>query len=377
MEAPSEGQRGYHPRHATESKADMRKLKANKQFFRTNSDPLAIVSDPRTKRRASLALRQVIVSGTETALQERTGGLVQDFLRRDVEASRLLASTDSSGSEDEDRPVLSEATASTDMSSRQRTHIFADRSFWRRARQIACFEYVAEQMRSSVREPCSIEIKAFAGCPEGLGAPRPMTRQEQGYFDLGRFLEPKRRAAGAGESRTLLPMLQLPSMSEEMPTNLTRTALSFESSMPVPLEKVAEPFLRPWQSQVRTETGLPEPEAEKDSATMRYIRVCNATGVVPTAAVLEMVRQSAIYSGGELLLDDELLAMSSLIGHLSSIREVVLAGSTKLSDSALQSFLQQLFGRPAMDSLEKLDLARCRGAGPKAVSTLVALLVAA
>ena len=32
---------------------------------------------------------------------------------------------------------------------------------------------------------------------------------------------------------------------------------------------------------------------------------CNATGVIPTAAVLEMVRKCAITSGGEFLLDDE------------------------------------------------------------------------
>ena len=40
------------------------------------------------------------------------------------------------------------------------------------------------------------------------------------------------------------------------------------------------------------------------------LEVCKANGVVPTAAVLEMVRQSAIYSGGELLLDDEPLGSS-------------------------------------------------------------------
>ena len=53
---------------------------------------------------------------------------------------------------------------------------------------------------------------------------------------------------------------------------------------------------------------------------------------------------------------------------------MVLAGSTKLGDEVLEVFLQQLRGRPAMDSLWKLDLARCRGAGPKAVSCLVSLL---
>ena len=52
----------------------------------------------------------------------------------------------------------------------------------------------------------------------------------------------------------------------------------------------------------------------------------------------------------------------------------MLAGSTKLGDAVLDFFLQRLYGRPAMDSLEKLDLARCRGAGPKAVTTLVGLL---
>lgn len=66
--------------------------------------------------------------------------------------------------------------------------------------------------------------------------------------------------------------------------SLTKTGLSFDSSMPLPFDRVAGPFLRPWQSeavrklervklwQVRTETGQPEPEAEEDSATMRYIR---------------------------------------------------------------------------------------------------------
>lgn len=38
---------------------------------------MSFVYDPRFKRRASLALRQVVVSGTEQALQNRTGGMVQ------------------------------------------------------------------------------------------------------------------------------------------------------------------------------------------------------------------------------------------------------------------------------------------------------------
>ncbi|CAJ1354501.1 unnamed protein product [Effrenium voratum] len=142
----------------------------------------------------------------------------------------------------------------------------------------------------------------------------------------------------------------------------------------MPLDTVAGPFLQPWQSQVRTECGQPEPEAEEDSATMHYIRVCRALGVVPTAAVLEMVRSRAIASG-EFLMDDELLAMSTMIGHLDSIAEVCLADSAKLSDGVLQRFLRELFGRPAMDSLEKLSLARCRGAGSKAMPLLVGLLV--
>ena len=52
--------------------------------------------------------------------------------------------------------------------------------------------------------------------------------------------------------------------------------LNYESSMVVPLNSVAGPFLRPWQNEVRTETGSPDPEAEEDSATMRYIRVAGA-----------------------------------------------------------------------------------------------------
>jgi len=67
--------------------------------------------------------------------------------------------------------------------------------------------------------------------------------------------------------------------------------------------------------------------------------------------------------------------MSAMVRHLDSIREVCLAGATKLSDGVMHAFLQKLFGKPAMESLEKLDLARCRGAGPKALSTLVSLLV--
>ncbi|CAJ1440559.1 unnamed protein product [Effrenium voratum] len=67
--------------------------------------------------------------------------------------------------------------------------------------------------------------------------------------------------------------------------------------------------------------------------------------------------------------------MSTMIGHLDSIAEVCLADSAKLSDGVLQRFLRELFGRPAMDSLEKLSLARCRGAGSKAMPLLVGLLV--
>ena len=58
--------------------------------------------------------------------------------------------------------------------------------------------------------------------------------------------------------------------------SLTKTGLSFESALPLPFDRVAGPFLRPWQSEVRTESGLKEPEAELDSATMRYIRASRA-----------------------------------------------------------------------------------------------------
>ncbi|CAE7433994.1 ddaF [Symbiodinium natans] len=255
---------------------------------------------------------------------------------------------------------------------------------------------------------------------------RPATRQERGYFDLGRFLEPSRRASKrlrgprpGSRSVPMLPQLGSRERSRQGTKGMSETVSSATSSgsgwwnpgeskpqrrvmTPLPedeetsmsisrslpnlaqpalrmppfsLEAVAEPFLQPWQSEVRTQTGKREPEAEEDSATMHYIRVCNATGVVPTAAVLDMVRSHAISSGSEFLLDDELLAMSTMIRHLDRIKEVCLAGSTQLSDTVLYTFLQKLFGRPAMDSLEKLDLARCRGAGPRATATIVSLLV--
>jgi len=553
--------------------------------IRTAGDPLKVVLDKTTRRRASLALRQVVINGTEEALSTRSGGLVQDFLRRDSEATRLLSDElnrfliDSSGSEDEGSRVGGEWKPK-----RQRTHIFADRSFWRRARESACYEYVSEQLRSSINHfwketlndtpgharqrlqlqsreilklvqksrgletavdfqvgllsfkavlkdrreaeatltnkvhrdskgsrefwsiyhkedskwlpaglpnqnhPAIIERGSISGTMSSFSntvttqlasdvsksesqevksdhatlkskrsqvarkvlqhrceiqqkrlppvtcvrqpktipemqevlESRPTTRQEQGYFDLGRFLEPssrsrRRQAAGSlrpgSRSLPLLPRLSRStqggnssmnsstsswkprgtvqsfepreSIASSLPRaswrhgmqEVSRVALSYDSSMVVPLHSVAGPFLRPWQQEVRTETGLLEPEAEEDSATMHYIRVCNSRGVIPTAAVLDMVRTGAITSGTEFLLDEELMAMSAMIGHLNSIGEVCLAGSTKLSDGVLDHFLKQLFGRPAMDSLEKLDLARCRGAGPKAINSLVGLLV--
>lgn len=584
MDVPSHSQPAERLRRLSQGeKAPEAKHKRSKALTQGAPNDLVAV---KTRRRASLALRQVVINNTEEALRHRSGGLVQDFLRRDSEATRQLSDElnrfliDSSGSEEEGS--RQQVAASEWKEKRQRTHIFADRSFWRRARQIACFEYVSEQMRSSIniywkeslkdavdgRQRAQIQAReilklvqksrgletavdfqvgllsfravlrdrreadaaltnklhrdgkgaqdfwsiyhkedskrlspspgfpalpaamattatmatgrsSFAGTasttftegevsakseenkepPERHAAlkskssqvarkvlqhrceiqqkrtkpvpkaskmrsipeiqdhfmdSRPTTRQEQGYFDLGRFLEPSQRRRLAGSlrpaSRSLpalprlsrstqggnssmnsstsswRPRVELPLLqsSSSLPHTSWRTgmapaarrpALNYERSLVVPLSSVAGPFLRPWQSEVRTETGLPEPEAEDDSATMRYIRVCNARGVIPTAGVLEMVRKCAITSGGEFLLDDELTAMSSMIGHLSSICEVCLAGSTKLSDAVLDNFLQQLFGRPAMNSLEKLDLARCRGAGPKAINTLVGLLV--
>lgn len=583
MDVPSHSQPAGPLRRQSQGEKAEAKRKRSKAKALTQGAPNDPIVVMKIRRRASLALRQVVINNTEEALRQRSGGLVQDFLRRDSEATRQLSSElnrfliDSSGSEEGSRQQV----AAEWKEKRQRTHIFADRSFWRRARQIACFEYVSEQMRSSIniywkeslkdavdgrqraqiqareilklvqksrgletavdfqvgllafravlrdrreadaaltnklhrdgkgaqdfwsiyhkedskrlspspgfsalpaatatsamcrssfagtasttftegevsakseesKEPaperhaalkskssqvarkvlqhrCEIQQKRSKALPKASKMrsipeiqdhfmdSRPTTRQEQGYFDLGRFLEPgppgrRRRPAGslrpasrslpalprlsrstAGNSsmnssssswrpRMELPLLQSSSLPHAswrtgMTPAVLRPALNYERSLVVPLSSVAGPFLRPWQSEVRTETGLPEPEAEDDSATMQYIRVCNARGVIPTAAVLEMVRKGAITSGGEFLLDDELTAMSSMIGHLSSICEVCLAGSTKLSDAVLGNFLQQLFGRPAMNSLEKLDLARCRGAGPKAMKTLVGLLL--
>ncbi|CAE7232805.1 argH2 [Symbiodinium necroappetens] len=575
-----------------------KKKKALAKAANGSSEPFPAAAPPAPvalRRRASLALRQVIVSGTETALKVRTGGLVQDFLRRDEEAGRLLGDDsnrcliDSSGSEDD-----AGKDASTSSGKDRRQGIFADRSFWRRARQIACFEYTCERLRNNVNtfwkerladaidgreraraqakeiylvvcrlrgleeavnrqcellafrhalrdrreaeaalttklhrqfragdngphafwsiyhkedskwmlpapssitgkqeqkepykpaynrqlpdaklvanpgaiqesEPSShghaslnskrsqaarkviqhrrdIHQKRLPAVTEVSSKPRrpslpevdhfdlesrPGTRQERGYFDLGRFLEPTRRAKRPKglrpESRSVPALPQLGSrergrhggskggMGETMGSTtssgsswwnpnadakprrsvmapvLEESAMSVSRSLPdlarpalrmppFSLEAVAEPFMQPWQSEVRTQTGTREPEAEEDSATMHYIRVCNATGVVPTAAVLDMVRSHAISSGSEFLLDDELLAMSTMIRYLDRIKEVGLAGSTQLSDAVLNTFLQKLFGRPAMDSLEKLDLARCRGAGPRAMATIVGLL---
>ncbi|CAE7259880.1 argH2, partial [Symbiodinium sp. CCMP2456] len=131
-----------------------KKKKALAKAASGSSEPPPTAAAPvALRRRASLALRQVIVSGTETALKVRTGGLVQDFLRRDEEAGRLLGDDsnrcliDSSGSEDD---AVKEASPTSPGKDRRRHGIFADRSFWRRARQIACFEYTCERLRNNV-----------------------------------------------------------------------------------------------------------------------------------------------------------------------------------------------------------------------------------
>merc|ERR1711924_368273 len=98
------------------------------------------------------------------------------------------------------------------------------------------------------------------------------------------------------------------------------------------------------------------PKETCDSAAARYVRICHATGVLPTPAVLTMTEARKIYSHSRNLVDDDLCAIASMIRSLDYLHEVDLSGHALLSNRALMPFLQKLFGRPAAGFLKKLDL---------------------
>mmetsp|Transcript_46340 Transcript_46340/g.86923 ORF Transcript_46340/g.86923 Transcript_46340/m.86923 type:complete len:1675 (+) Transcript_46340:183-5207(+) len=116
-----------------------------------------------------------------------------------------------------------------------------------------------------------------------------------------------------------------------------------------------------------------ELEADADLATMRYIRVCRAAGVVPTPSVLTMALTHKIT--GEELTDDDLCAFATMVRSLDHLESVDIAGNALLSERALVPFLRKLFGRPASSTLTSLSLAGCKGAiRSAAIDTIVSLL---
>jgi len=180
---------------------------------------------------------------------------------------------------------------------------------------------------------------------------------------------PAKPAAAAKEPPKGKPVLSLPAVKSAAEASGTREKGQVVAGL------AGQAFMEPWTGETYNKDGILEPQADADSATMRYIRACQASGVIPTSSVLEMVHSKTISGGSSMLLDDDLMSFAAMVRNVDSLRDVDLSGSSKLSDHALQVFLKKLFGKPAHDTLRRLDLGSCKGAGRTAMPVLISLLV--
>jgi len=96
----------------------------------------------------------------------------------------------------------------------------------------------------------------------------------------------------------------------------------------------------------------------------RYLQECETRKKIPTPLPFITGHSNKFSAEGRDLVDNELLAMASMLQEMNCVEEVNLHDNSLLTDRSLTPFLRQLGDEPIVTTLQRLNLGRCLRAGP-------------